>query len=59
MLDPPHRIEPDLCVAEDPRLDELMPADAKAPFDVREVIRVLADGGDFLEVMEAFTANIS
>ena len=58
MLDPPHRIEPDLCVAEDPRLDELMPADAKAPFDVREVIRVLADGGDFLEVMEAFAANI-
>lgn len=58
MMDPPHRIEEDLSVAEDPLLDELLPEDPKAPFDCRVVIRQLADGGDFLEVMETFAPNI-
>ncbi|MFD0980143.1 acyl-CoA carboxylase subunit beta [Tropicimonas aquimaris] len=58
MMDPPHKIEADLSVEEDPTLDELVPEDPKMPFDCRVVIRQIADGGDFMEVMESFAANI-
>ncbi|RYH10202.1 acyl-CoA carboxylase subunit beta [Tropicimonas sp. IMCC6043] len=58
MMDPPHRIEADLSIVDDPALDELVPADPKTPFDVREVIKRLADDGDFMEVMELFAQNI-
>jgi propionyl-CoA carboxylase beta chain len=58
MADPPHRIEPDLIVADDPALDDLIPGDSKTPFDCRKVIERLADDGDFMEVMAAFAPNI-
>ena len=58
MMDPPHRIEPDLKVVADPVLDDLVPSDPKMPFDCREVIKRLADEGDFMEVMEHFAPNI-
>ncbi|MBK1666251.1 methylmalonyl-CoA carboxyltransferase [Rhodospirillum rubrum] len=58
MSDPPHTIEPDLSVDDDPGFDDLLPADSKTPFDVREVILRLSDGGDFMEVMADFAANI-
>ncbi len=58
MMDPPHRVEPDLSVVDDPRLDDLVPEDPKIPFDSREVIKLLADDGDFMEVMELFAQNI-
>ncbi len=58
LVDPPHRIDPHLSIADDPGLDDLVPEDPKAPFDVRQVILRLADGGDFLEVMEGFARNI-
>ncbi|WP_116131658.1 acyl-CoA carboxylase subunit beta [Tropicimonas sp. IMCC34043] len=58
MMDPPHRIEPDLSIADDPVIDDLVPEDSKTPFDCRRVIERLADDGDFLEVMESFAANI-
>lgn len=58
MQDPPHHVEPDLSVVDDPALDELVPEDPKTPFDVREVIKHLADDADFLEVQELFAQNI-
>ncbi|MFV0334088.1 MAG: acyl-CoA carboxylase subunit beta [Tropicimonas sp.] len=58
MMDPPHRIEPDLSIVDDPALDELVPDNPKTPFDVRQVIARLADDGDFLEVQELFAPNI-
>jgi propionyl-CoA carboxylase beta chain len=58
MVDPPHRIEPDLVIADDPEMDNLVPETPKMPFDRRRVIERLADGGDFLEVMAAFAPNI-
>ncbi|PLW75972.1 acyl-CoA carboxylase subunit beta [Cohaesibacter celericrescens] len=58
MMDPPHRIEPDLKIVDDVVLDELVPDDPKKPYDCREVIKRLADEADFLEVMEQFAANI-
>ncbi|SDK51218.1 acyl-CoA carboxylase subunit beta [Aliiruegeria lutimaris] len=58
MQDPPHKVEPDLSVVDIPALDEIVPEDPKAPFDVREVIKLLADDADFLEVQELFAQNI-
>ncbi|OLS52032.1 acyl-CoA carboxylase subunit beta [Rhodovulum sulfidophilum] len=58
MMDPPHRIEPDLAIEDDPALDALLPEDPKSAYDVRQVIARLADEGDFLEVMEGFAANL-
>ena len=58
MMDPPHRIEPDLKIVDDPGLDDLVPDNPKTPFDCREVIKRLADDEDFMEVMEHFAPNI-
>ncbi|WP_068116067.1 acyl-CoA carboxylase subunit beta [Tropicimonas marinistellae] len=58
MMDPPHRVEPDLSIVDDPALDELVPEDPKTPFDCREVIKHLADDGDFMEVQQLFAQNI-
>lgn len=58
MVDPPHRIEPDLSVADDPGLDALVPEDPRQPFDCRDVIARLVDDADFLEVSAGFAANI-
>ena len=58
MMDPPHHIGPDLSIADDPVLDDLVPENPKTPFDCRKVIERLADDGDFMEVMARFAANI-
>ena len=42
----------------DPAMNELVPADAKAPFDVHDVIARLVDEGDFLEVHRDFAKNL-
>ncbi|ARE39195.1 Acetyl-coenzyme A carboxyl transferase alpha chain [Rhodovulum sp. P5] len=58
MMDPPHRAEAELCVVDDPALDELVPEDPKMPFDCRSVIAHLVDDGDFMEVSAAFAPNM-
>jgi acetyl-CoA carboxylase carboxyltransferase component len=40
------------------QIDKIMPADEKEPYDVRDVIRCIADDSDFLEVHELWAANI-
>lgn len=39
-------------------ISKIVPLDATMPYDVRDVIKSLADDSDFLEVMELFAANI-
>jgi acetyl-CoA carboxylase carboxyltransferase component len=39
-------------------IDEIIPADPKLPYDVRDVIRAISDDSEFFEVMEHFAANI-
>jgi acetyl-CoA carboxylase carboxyltransferase component len=58
MVDPPHELQADLSLADDPGLDELVPAEPFKPFDSRQVIARLADGGRFLEVQAGFASNI-
>jgi len=40
------------------RIEEIIPSDAKMPYDVRDVIRALVDESDFFEVQELWAANI-
>lgn len=40
------------------RLDRIIPDDPKKPYDMREIIRSVADDGDFLEVHSSFAENI-
>jgi acetyl-CoA carboxylase carboxyltransferase component len=41
-----------------PELADCVPASPKEPYDVRDVITVLVDGGEFLEVQESYARNI-
>jgi propionyl-CoA carboxylase beta chain len=56
--DPPVAPCSDPLDREDERLDHLVPADPNKPYDIKELIRAVADGGDFLEVHELFARNI-
>ncbi|MBM3724417.1 MAG: acyl-CoA carboxylase subunit beta [Acidobacteria bacterium] len=42
----------------DAALDTLVPSDSSIPYDIKDVIRRVADHGDFLEVHEHFAPNI-
>src|SRR5574344_38486 len=40
------------------KIEKIVPADATAPYDVRNVIRSLTDSSDFIEVQELWAKNI-
>ncbi|MEO0617802.1 MAG: acyl-CoA carboxylase subunit beta [Pseudomonadota bacterium] len=42
----------------DTSLDTLIPANPNQPYDIKELIRKVADEGDFFEIQEAHAANI-
>lgn len=39
-------------------IEKIVPEDPTKPYDVREVIKALTDGSEFVEVMEKFAANV-
>ena len=39
-------------------IENIIPSDAREPYDVRDVIKALADDSQFLEIQELFAANI-
>lgn len=39
-------------------IEDIIPADPKEPYDVRDVIRAVVDDSDFFEIMELWAANI-
>jgi len=43
---------------DEPSLDRLVPDSANKPYDIKELIRKVADEGDFFEIGEAFARNI-
>jgi methylmalonyl-CoA carboxyltransferase large subunit len=55
--DPPE-LENDGNVGPNPRLDEIVPADPKKAYDVREVIANTVDDADFLEVQAGYAPNL-
>jgi propionyl-CoA carboxylase beta chain len=56
--DPPVRATSDPADREDERLDRLVPEDPNKPYDIKELIRSVADEGDFFEVHDQFARNI-
>jgi len=47
--------DPNRC---DEELDDIVPADPKRPYDMRQVISKIVDNGDFMEVKAGFARNI-
>ncbi len=39
-------------------IEDLIPADPRMPYDVRDIIKGIVDDGDFFEIQELFAANI-
>lgn len=58
LQDPPHLIPDDILLNPDPALNELVPEDSRAAYDVYQVIDCLLDSGEWLEVQREFARNI-
>ena len=58
-LEMPPRVEPyDDPEREEAELDTIVPADPQKPYDMRDVISLIVDDGEFFEVHEHFAQNI-
>jgi acetyl-CoA carboxylase carboxyltransferase component len=57
MEDPPF-VESDDPLRLDERLDAIIPDDPNKPYDIKEVIRMIVDNGQFFEIHENYAANI-
>lgn len=42
----------------DERLDNIIPDDPNKPYDIKEVVRMIVDAGQFFEIHEKYAANI-
>ena len=58
MQDAPHHMTKTITVARDEELNNLVPEDPKAPFDVKKVIERIADADSFFEIQADFAKNI-
>jgi propionyl-CoA carboxylase beta chain len=56
--DAPIKSDGDPIDREDPELDTLVPAESNKPYDIKDVIRRVADFGDFFEVHSHWARNI-
>jgi propionyl-CoA carboxylase beta chain len=56
--DPPVRTSTDPTDREEEALDHLVPADPNKPYDIKELVRAVADEREFLEVHGQFARNI-
>ena len=56
--DPPRRPSADPMDRRNDGLESLVPLDPAKPYDIREIIREIADDGRFLEVQEHFAKNM-
>src|SRR5712671_3156705 len=58
-LELPPRVEPtDDPDREDPELDSVVPDQPNKPYDMRDVVRLIVDDGEFFEVHEHYATNI-
>lgn len=58
LADPPVKATADPPDREDATLDSLVPAEPEKPYDIKTLIKSLADEGEFFEVHEHFAPNI-
>ena len=58
MEDPPLKPAKDDPLRSDPRLNEIVPDSPNKPYDIKEVIQMIVDDGQFFEIHEYYAANI-
>jgi acetyl-CoA carboxylase carboxyltransferase component len=58
MEDPMFRPGDDNPLRREEALDSIVPADPRQPYDIKEVIRLIVDGGEFYEIHENFAGNV-
>ncbi len=58
MEDPPRMATGDKPDRADEKLDTLIPEDSNRPYDMKDVISLIVDDGEFLEVHENYAGNI-
>ncbi len=58
MEDPPYVETADDPLRMDARLDEMVPADPSKPYDMKEIMRLVVDNGEFFEIHEHYAPNI-
>src|SRR5215472_7086123 len=56
--DPPRRPSNDPRDRIERRLDEIVPRESNQPYDIKDVIQLVVDGGEFFEVQEHWAKNI-
>ena len=57
-LEDPPRLDHDPTLSPDPDMNYIVPAETKAPYDVRNVVARMVDSADFMEVQSGFAPNI-
>ncbi len=58
MEDPPRAETGDDPNRANPQLDTIVPDEPNKPYDIKDVIRLVLDGGDFYEIQEHYAQNI-
>ncbi len=58
LSDPPHKMNEQIELTEDPGMSELIPVDAKSPLDMQKIIQRLMDPGSWFEIMPDFAPNM-
>ncbi len=58
MEDPPYKPTRDDPLRREQALDTIIPDDPSKPYDVKEIIRLVVDEGEFFEIHENFAQNI-
>ncbi len=56
--DPPYVPPSDDPLRAEDELDDIIPDDASKPYDIKDVIRLIVDDGQFFEIHEAYAPNI-
>jgi propionyl-CoA carboxylase beta chain len=56
--DPPRRATDDSPTRMEEALNHLVPENANKPYDIKEIVRLVVDGGNFLEVHEHLAPNV-
>lgn len=58
LSNPPHKMNDEIVITGDPGMNELIPADSKAPLDMQKVIDRLMDPGSWFEIMPDFAPSM-
>jgi propionyl-CoA carboxylase beta chain len=56
--EPPRKSSGDPADRVEEKLDSIVPAESNVPYDIKEILRLVVDDGNFFEVQERFAGNI-